>query len=384
LLADGTTRNVKLTFVEGRNLCIDTVLYIRRQTNKAKPSIPPIYTEWKIHGKWLSLDAVFRDDRIDSTQLPNQADMDHTVLYLWESLLDQIHDHELKTRLRSMVTRKIKQIPRSVVVTPIEQFGQLKVTWESMESYCDVDEELIIFLHSDTCSRRGDSTDDPGQDKVYRKGIGTELCYFSYGECVVNIMSEPKCNCSSQASPIRSKSVTFTDLDPERLYIALIARNEDGAFFNPQISDAVHPSDRQRQDHVSSMSHNLAYGMVLTNTGPRSTGVSASALSSGSSISMEPSTFPVPAAINLVPTAGSGVETDPKPFNSIGNQVTSTDLLTAAEQEFTHESRVFRRLPANYEIYIAEPVSAEPKKSRKRASGNPESRANSKKGRYES
>jgi hypothetical protein len=279
--------------------------------------------------------------------------------------LDQIHDHELKTRLRSMASRKIKQIPRSVLVTPIEQFGQLKVTWESMESYCDVDEELIIFLHADTCNRRRDSTDDPGQDKIYRKGIGTELCYFSYGECVVNIMSEPKRNCSSQASPIRSKSVTFTDLDPERLYIALIARNEDGAFFNPQICDAVHPSDRQRQDHVSSMSQNLAYGMALTDIDPRSTGVSASAVSSASSINMEPSTFPVPAAISLVPTAGSGVETDPKPFNSFGKKAKSTDLLTAVEEEFTYESRVFRRLPANYGIYIAEPVSAEPKKFKK-------------------
>lgn len=154
---------MKFGFVEGSDLGIDVAL---------------IDSVWKIHHRWLTFDGANYDTYCEEaapTETGNEVfNCDHAILQLWGLVLSQIvatdGNHAIaknKSRLKSLASVRLSQMPRNIVCAPTSRRGELLVTWESIEPRKNNSKPVKVTLHSPSCmGELPRSWDDPAHCRL--------------------------------------------------------------------------------------------------------------------------------------------------------------------------------------------------------------------------
>lgn len=152
---------MKFQFVKGRNLGIDVALIDSR------------CLQIGIHERWLSYDNTHVDTFCEEERPAEQWEenqpfsCDHIILELWDLILGQCvaSNGEIAKSvmcLKNMARTRVPQMPRNVLCEQTNRAGELKVSWESIESSRNKDKPVKVTSHVDTCD---DYWDDPHINK---------------------------------------------------------------------------------------------------------------------------------------------------------------------------------------------------------------------------
>lgn len=206
LLSFPAIETMEISFVDGAHLQIDAGFFT---------------SKWRIHGKWLTHQGAHERERaFCDEEAPGPHDIflcDHAVLELWDIMITQLVDtgdyptiSQAESHLKSLGRARVSQMPRHVICTTTLAKGELRVTWQSGDSYQYKDKQIRITLHSKSSCVMTDSSLSPGDLNLIFRG--------------------PYCKCPSQLSQAVSEGVTFRGLDPMTWYYPDVSRDEDGAF----------------------------------------------------------------------------------------------------------------------------------------------------------
>jgi hypothetical protein len=146
LQSSPATENMKIVFVNGEQLRIDAGFF---------------EGTWQIHDKWLTCEgahetAFCEDDPSNDQEL---FTCDHVVLQLWDIMLSQLvatGEHPgvaaQEAWLKSMARARLSQMLRSVSCFETIREGELRVKWETVDSYRHRDKPVRAVLHVDGCT----------------------------------------------------------------------------------------------------------------------------------------------------------------------------------------------------------------------------------------
>ncbi|KAF2792542.1 hypothetical protein K505DRAFT_362812 [Melanomma pulvis-pyrius CBS 109.77] len=205
---------MKFEFVEGSNLGVDVAL---------------VESVWKIYCWWLTFDGANYDTYCEEdapTEAGNDVfNCDHAILQLWDLVLSQIvatdgtHAKAMKkSRMNSLASVRLSQMPRNIVCAPTSRRGELLVTWESIEPLKNNSKPVKVTLHSSSCM---------GDLSHSWDGLAHSRLIMNYEAHTSHVGS--------------TAGVTFTELDPDMMYYTKVPRDFDGAFFGVE-PPAIQPA----------------------------------------------------------------------------------------------------------------------------------------------
>ena len=137
-------------FIKGESLGIDVALIHSR------------YLQIGIHQRWLSHDNTHVDTLCEEERPTKQwkesqpFSCDHIILELWDLILDRCVSTNSEiaksvTWLKNMARTRVPQMPRNVLCEQTNRAGELKVSWESIESSRNKDKLIKVTLHDIVC-----------------------------------------------------------------------------------------------------------------------------------------------------------------------------------------------------------------------------------------
>ena len=233
------TKDMELTFVDGKNLQIDVGYFAGT---------------WRVHDKWLTYEGAHENTYCEesSSEENDLFSCDHTVLRLWDIMISQLiatgeHPRIMMDEgwLKSMARGRLAQMPRSVKCATNDRKGELAVTWESVDSHQNKDKEVKVILHVKGGTSGPESS--MGCSRNVLRCASDEGGSFVLFDVTSRLTkTEPQCNCPSQLSQVVSDGVIFEHLDPDRAYFPTVSRDIPGAFIalqpnpvNPLSTDKV-------------------------------------------------------------------------------------------------------------------------------------------------
>ena len=147
LISHPSTKYMILEFVQDQGLGIDVI---------ASASTV------KVSDNFLSFDSAHNHVSCGEVE-PNETSpfaCDHIVLQLWDnvlSLLPATPESEAtakeESQLKSMVGKRLAQMPRTVKCVQTCRRGELIVTWESNESMRQANQPVTVVAHAASCNR---------------------------------------------------------------------------------------------------------------------------------------------------------------------------------------------------------------------------------------
>jgi hypothetical protein len=129
LSSSPATKNMGISFVNGEQLRIDAGFF---------------EGTWQIHNKWLTYQGAHETAFCEEEGSDSSCTFtcDHVVLQLWDIMLSQLiatgeHSRvaEEEAWLKSMARARLSQMPRSVICETGLFRGELRVSWESVDSH---------------------------------------------------------------------------------------------------------------------------------------------------------------------------------------------------------------------------------------------------------
>jgi hypothetical protein len=145
LVSHPETKAIKLNYVSGLGLGMDVAIFDQ---------------DLKISDQFLFYDVSHGSatcgDPEPSGTIPFSCD--HLVLELWDNILSLLltesrTNAKEEYRTKSLVARRVSQIPRLVKCLQTRRKGELLVAWESNESVRQSEQPVIVVLHDSECLR---------------------------------------------------------------------------------------------------------------------------------------------------------------------------------------------------------------------------------------
>jgi hypothetical protein len=137
-----------IEYVRGQRLGIDVAIF---------------GTQIKVSDRFLnyadahSLDAC--GDPEPSDKIPFSCD--HLVLELWSNILallpsttTSLVDAKAEHRTKSLMAKRLSQMPRMITCARTSRTGELSVSWESNESARNSGRAVVVVLHKAGCTHR--------------------------------------------------------------------------------------------------------------------------------------------------------------------------------------------------------------------------------------
>ena len=148
LLSRSDTKDMTIKYVHGEGLGIDVAIF---------------GTQIKVSDRFLTyMDAHSFEicgDPEPSDTIPFSCD--HLVLELWSNILallpsttTSLVDAKAEHRTKSLIAKRLSQMPRMITCTPTSRKGELSVSWESNESARNSGRAVVVVLHKAGCTHR--------------------------------------------------------------------------------------------------------------------------------------------------------------------------------------------------------------------------------------
>ncbi|KAH6287723.1 hypothetical protein HBI39_221050 [Parastagonospora nodorum] len=220
LVSRSDTEAMTIEYVRGQGLGIDAAVF---------------GTQIKVSDRFLTYTDAHSMETCGDPE-PNDTvpfSCDHLVLELWSNLLAllpsttaSLFDTKAEHRTKSLMAKRLSQMPRMITCAQTVRRGELRVTWESNESARNSDRPVVVVVHKVGCTH----------GNVPAIKIDDAAEHFG-------------CHCPFQLSKIGSRTIVFKDLVVEEYYATVSCTIQNS--FSSEPSEVVLPRSILSEDSES-------------------------------------------------------------------------------------------------------------------------------------